>query len=186
MAKLQTRRTAAATAILSMLLAVTGGCAASSTCGTAEKDQAPSYLPYAVPFVGVQDIFGRNALGDAIVITAVHGTADTFAIGNTYRIDGAYTLASHDQATLSTYMTDTRPDAPRRKMVPGQSLSIRKGSGTFTVFLKVEDRGCPHVSFYPGNGGQSFSGEYYGTGSFLPPESWRLKNQLASHKKDAG
>lgn len=64
-------------------------------------------------------------------------------------------------------------------MIPGQSITLEKGSGTFTVYLKIEDPGCPHASFYPTDGGQSFSGEYFGTGDFLPPASWRVKGQLA-------
>jgi hypothetical protein len=121
---------------------------------------APSVdMPHVVAFTGVQDVFGRNAIGDAIVITAVHGTADKIAIGNTYRIDGAYTLDSQDEARLSAYLTDTQPNEPHRQMIPGQSITLKRGSGTFTLFLKVEDPGCPHVSFYPTSQGQSFAGD---------------------------
>lgn len=140
-------------------------------------------LPYSVPFVGIQDVFGRNAVGDAIVITAVHGTAQTIAIGNTYRIDGAYTLASHDQATLSAYGTSTQPNEPHRNTIPGQSMTIQKGSGLFSVFLKVEDPQCPHVSFYPVEGGESFAGEYFGTGDSIPPDSWRVRSQSKKESK---
>ncbi len=137
-------------------------------------------LSHNVRFTGVQDVFSRNALGDAIVITAIHGTARTIAIGNTYRIDGAYTLASRDVATLSAYLTDREPNLPHRQTIPGQSVRIRKGSGTFTLYLKVEDPGCPHVSFYPEHGGESFAGEYFGSGDSLPPESWLAKPQVAA------
>jgi len=89
-------------------------------------------------------------------------------------------LASHERALLAAYATATVANEPHRKEIAGQSLTIKKGSGTFTVFLKVEDAECPHVSFYPSEGGQSFSGEYFGTGNFLPPASWRVQNQLAS------
>ncbi len=146
--------------------------------------QEPSLeVPHMVPFVGVQDVFKRNAIGDAIVITAVYGTADTIAIGNTYRIDGAYTLGSQDEASLAAYVTAKHPNQPRRasKPIPGQSIRITKGSGTFSVFLKVEDVGCPHVSFYPIVRGESFAGEYFGTGDFLPPDSWRVKNRMVTH-----
>jgi len=162
------------------LLAMLEGCASSTTGGIAANEKLSSIaLPYSVSFVGVQDVFGRNALGDAIVITAVHGTAETVQIGNTYQIDGAYTLESHDQATLSAYLTATQSNEPHRKAVPGQSLTIQKGSGTFSVFLRVEDPGCPHVSFYPVDGGESFAGEYFGTGDSVPPDSWRVRSQMA-------
>jgi hypothetical protein len=180
MPHLQTRSSAATLATFPLLLALVGGCAAPANRGAATVEAKPSLeLPYAVSFEGVQDVFSRNAIGDAIVITAVHGTAATIAIGNTYRIDGAYTLASHERATLSTYGTDTQPNEPHRRMIPGQSLTINKGSGTFTVFLKLEDPGCPHVSFYPSDGGEGFAGEYFGTGDFVPPDSWRVKTQIA-------
>ena len=169
-------------AALSMMLTLMGGCAHATTAGraTAGQQQPSLDLPHNVRFTGVQDVFGRNAVGDAIVITAVHGTAPTIAIGNTYRIDGAYTLASHETATLSAYSTDTQPNLPHRQTIPGQSIRIEKGSGTFTVYLKVEDPGCPHVSFYPDGGGQSFAGEYFGTGESVPPASWLVKTRLAA------
>jgi hypothetical protein len=147
--------------------------------GAAPTTQPGNALPpvadfsHEVRFVGQQDIFGRNAIGDAIVITAVHGPCDHIAIGNTYQIDGAYTLASHDQAELAAYETATQPNEPHRQMVPGQSATIHKGSGTFTLQLKVEDPGCPHVSFYPATGGSSFAGEYFGTGEYLAPAQWQ-------------
>jgi hypothetical protein len=139
-------------------------------------------LPHVVPFVGVQDVFKRNAIGDAIVITSVRGTADTLAIGNTYRIDGAYTLGSQDEATLAAYVTAKQANIPRgaNKPIPGQSIRITKGSGTFSVYLKVQDEGCPHVSFYPVVRGESFAGEYFGTGDFLPPDSWRVVNPMVA------
>src|SRR5262249_51785361 len=156
------------------------GCATTSSrnAGAGDSARFPE-TPHSVPFVGVQDVFGRNAIGDAIVITAVHGTADTIAVGNTYRIDGAYTLASQDKGTLAAYSTDNQPNPPHRATTPGQSTRIKKGSGTFTLYLKVEDPGCPHVSFYPADGGQSFAGEYFGTGEYLPPDSWRVGKATA-------
>ena len=160
--------------VASLLL---GGCATAAS--HAGDGAALTDTPHLVAFVGVQDVFGRNAIGDAIVITAVYGTADRIAIGNTYRIEGAYTLASHDEARLSAYETDTQPNLPHRAMIAGQSVTVQKGSGTFVLYLKVEDPGCPHVSFYPTSWGQSFAGEYFGTGEFVPPESWRVGSGLA-------
>jgi hypothetical protein len=179
--RINVNNAAVAIAALSSMLALIGGCAQSTAAGRAAAGQRPALdVPHNVPFTGVQDVFGRNAVGDAIVITAVHGTAPTIAIGHTYRIDGAYTLASHDAATLSAYLTDTQPNLPHRSTIPGQSVRIAKGSGTFTLYLKVEDPGCRHVSFYPDGGGQSFAGEYFGTGDFVPPATWLVKPQLAA------
>jgi hypothetical protein len=176
----QTWKSASIYTTLISLLAMLGGCSSSPTGDIAANGKISSIaLPYSVSFVGVQDVFGRNAVGDAIVITAVHGTTETIAIGNTYRIDGAYTLASHDQANLSAYGTATQPNEPHRKTIPGQSITIQKGSGLFSVFVKVEDPECPHVSFYPVDGGESFAGEYFGTGDSIPPDSWRVRSQMA-------
>ena len=178
MAYLLKRHNAVVIALLSITLVMLGGCAQHTTRGSAAARGEPTLdLPHAVSFTGVQDVFGRNAIGDAIVITAVHGTAPTIAIGNTYRIDGAYTLASHDAATLSADVT-AHADAPHRPRIPGQSVRIQKGSGTFTVYLKVHDPGCPHVTFYADGG--SFAGEYFGTGDALPPASWLVNSQLAA------
>jgi hypothetical protein len=181
MAHLRTQLQLAGPALLLSLLTIVGGCAAPTYRSPATADAASSVnLPYAVPFVGVQDVFSRNSLGDAVVITAVHGSAGTIAIGQTYRIDGVYTLASHDRATLYAYETATQPNEPHREEIPGQSVNIQKGSGTFTVFLKVEDPGCPHVTLYPADRGEGFAGEYFGTGDFLPPASWQAKTGVAA------
>jgi hypothetical protein len=138
---------------------------------------APDVSWHAVDFVGMQDVFGRTLIGDAIVITAVHGTSDKIEIGNTYQIDGAYTLASHDSASLDAYITGSKPNEPHRERIPGQAVTIYKGSGTFTLRLKVEDPGYPHVSFYPMGNGESFGGEYFGTGSFIAPAGWQVTGQ---------
>ena len=101
-----TRANAVIIAALSLATALIGGCATSMPVGRAATgDKPPLELPHKVAFIGVQDVFSRNAIGDAIVITAVHGTAPTIAIGNTYRIDGAYTLASRDEADLAADLT---------------------------------------------------------------------------------
>ncbi len=143
--------------------------------GVAVVAAAPACEPsVAVPFEGVQDVFGRNAVGDAIVVTAVRGPVDRIEVGRTYQIDGAYTLASHDAAELAAFVTGTEANEPHRAILPGQSIHITKGSGTFTVRLKVEDAGCPHVSFYPVGGGGVFAGEYFGTGASVPPTAWRV------------
>lgn len=134
----------------------------------------PVDMSHVVPFVGVQDVFSRNLVGDAIVVTSVKGTADSIAIGNTYMIEGSYCLASHDDATLAAYETDRQPNLPHRAMIAGQSVTIHRGSGNFVLRLAVQDPGCPHVSFYPVHGGQSFGGEYFGTGDFVVPASWQV------------
>ena len=151
--------------LLAVTLAVLTGCVPAVAPG----DRGDGLR--AVPFTGVQNVFGRNAVGDAIVITAVRGPVDRVEVGRTYQVDGAYTLASHDAATLSAYETGT---GPHTVMIDGQSAVVRRGSGTFRLRLGIDGPGRPHVSLYPTGGGSSFAGEYFGTGPFLPPAAWRV------------
>jgi FtsP/CotA-like multicopper oxidase with cupredoxin domain len=147
-----------------------------STLGAAPATQpAPAAAPALVDvkFIGVQDVFSRNAIGDAIVIDSVRGPTDKIQVGDTYQIHGAYTLASHDAAVLAAFETSDS-SAPHRNMIDGQDIQFAKGSGTFTLRIKIEDPGCPHVSFYPAQGGSSFADEYFGTGDFLPRSSWKV------------
>ena len=53
-----------------------------------------------------------------------------------------------------------------------QTTVINRGSGTFTLFLPMQYRGWPHVSFYPAEGGGSFGGNYFGTGDSVLKRWW--------------
>ena len=113
--------------------------------------------------------------GDKITIVEVRGTADTFKPGNTYRIKGTYTLASHDRAMLAAYTTAM--DAANGTSTPlkVQLTVVDQGDGTFTLYLPMSCRGWPHVSFYPAEGGGDFGGNYFGTGDSVLKRWWGSK-----------
>src|SRR5690242_13528764 len=45
--------------------------------------------------------------GDKITIDEIHGTSGRIEPGNLYEIKGSYTLASHDKARLTAYITSS-------------------------------------------------------------------------------
>ena len=134
--------------------------------------QRASEFPYAVRF---EQGATRFLNGDKITIVEVRGTADRFKPGNTYRIKGTYTLASHDRATLAAYTTAmdaANGTGPRSR---SRSTVVNQGDGTFTLYLPMSCRGWPHVSFYPAEGGGDFGGNYFGTGDSVLKRWWGSK-----------
>jgi beta-lactamase regulating signal transducer with metallopeptidase domain len=124
-------------------------------------DPENANLPHVVRF---EQGTTRFLDGDQITISEVHGTAETFSPGNVYRIRGTYTLASHDSAMLAAYTTARHAKDGRSSSHKSQSTVVKKGDGTFTLYLPMTYEGWPHVSFYPAGGGNGFGGNYFGTG----------------------
>jgi beta-lactamase regulating signal transducer with metallopeptidase domain len=110
--------------------------------------------------------------GDKITIQEIHGTSDTFSPNNFYQIKGTYTLASHDRATLAAYTTAREAADGRSTSSKVQSTVVNRGDGTFTLILPMRCKGWPHVSFYPADGGDSFGGNYFGTGDSALKRWW--------------
>jgi beta-lactamase regulating signal transducer with metallopeptidase domain len=105
---------------------------------------------------------------DSITITEVRGPSDTLVVGNTYEVRGTYKLTTHDKALLAVYvMTEGRPaqhsSAPGGKHLPlpGQTMTIDKGVGSFTLQVNYWTVGQLHVSLYPIEGGSSFAGTLF-------------------------
>jgi beta-lactamase regulating signal transducer with metallopeptidase domain len=122
----------------------------------------------AFPHVAHFDLGNSQFLpGESIRITEIRGTADIVTPGNTYQIKGTYTLASAEEANLATYVTGSANDKHHDPYDQRQTVAIKKGSGTFTVVLPFISKGSPHLSFYPTDGGQSFSALYFGSGDSL-------------------
>jgi hypothetical protein len=134
--------------------------------------RATSEFPHAVRF---EQGATRFVDGDKITITEVRGTADRFTPGQTYRIKGTYTLASHDRAMLAAYVTAMDPENGRSTSLKSQKTVVDRGSGTFTLTLPMSCRGWPHVSFYPADGGGDFGGNYFGTGDSVLMRWWGSK-----------
>jgi hypothetical protein len=101
------------------------------------------------------------APGDRITIQRVRGTSHKIAVGETYSVDGTYTLASREEADLAFYATTISNTAPT-PVDARQHVQIKKGSGSFHLVKTLRDDGYPHVSFY--GSGNAFGGVYFGQG----------------------
>jgi hypothetical protein len=108
------------------------------------------------------------APGDGIEIKEVRGTADTLRRGGLYEVKGIYKLASHAAATLAASVT-TSENGGKGQWMDVQRTSIERGEGQFTLFFYMETSGFPHISLYPTDNGESFTGVYFGTGASVMP-----------------
>jgi beta-lactamase regulating signal transducer with metallopeptidase domain len=135
--------------------------------------QAAAEFPYKVKF---EQGATRFLDGDRITINEIRGTADTFMPHNSYLIKGTYALASHQRATLATYLTAMDAANGTGSSQKVQSTDVNQGNGTFTLVLPISCRGWPHVSFYPAAGGSDFGGNYFGTGDSVLKRWWGSKD----------
>ncbi len=111
------------------------------------------------------------APGDSITIQQVHGTSSTIRTGETYCVEGTYTLASKEKADLALYATTRSPIATPTD--PSQIMHIEKGTGTFRLVKTMRVEGYLHVSFYPVPSGSAFGGIYFGQGDgVLKHKGW--------------
>ncbi len=133
-----------------------------------------SEFPYAVRF---ESGAKRFLEGDEITILEVRGTSRTIEPGHLYCIKGRYTLNSQDQATIAAYTTTTAMSSTHRMSLKVQSATVERGSGTFTLFLPMTDKGWPHVSLYPAGGGEGFGGTYFGTGDSVLEKWWETNER---------
>jgi peptidyl-prolyl cis-trans isomerase SurA len=97
------------------------------------------------------------AKGDSIRITSVDRSDALITVS------GDYELASQDDAVLALYITAKDKEHARTTPDPQQRMSVKKGTGSFTLVHPHPHAGMPHVSFYPSKGGQVFGGIYFGT-----------------------
>jgi beta-lactamase regulating signal transducer with metallopeptidase domain len=153
-----------------------------------KPDRPPgSEFPYTVRF---EQGATRFLAGDKITIVEIRGTAASFTPGNIYWIKGTYTLGSCDRAILlasttvdsmdflamQTYdpsmQTDCVFPGHAKGQVPGyatglelqvQRADVKRGTGTFTLFLPMKHRGWPHVNFCAVEHGKGFGATYFGT-----------------------
>lgn len=117
--------------------------------------------------------------GDSITIQRVTGTSPTIRTGETYCVEGTYTLASKEKAHLALYAT--AQSAVPTPDDPGQSTLIEKGTGTFRLVKTMREEGYLHVSFYPVPSGSSFGGIYFGQGEWVNRDKgW---SRLATHPR---
>lgn len=109
------------------------------------------------------------APGDSITIQQVRGTSPTIRTGETYCVEGTYTLASREQADVALYATTTT--TVTAQIDASQITRIGKGTGTFRLVKTMREEGYLHISLYSVTDGNGFGGVYFGQGN------WVLKNK---------
>jgi hypothetical protein len=120
---------------------------------------AEADFPYVVPFELGDAEF---ATGDKITILSMRGTSETLRVGETYCVEGAYTLASAENADVALFATTrSNVSAPTER---SQIVRIEKGTGSFRLIKTMREEGYLHVSFYPVLSGSAFGGIYFGQG----------------------
>ena len=102
---------------------------------------------------------------DSITIWRVSGTSPTIRAGETYCVEGTYTLASKEQADLALFATTMSTGSTPTN--PSQIMRIKSGTGTFRLVKTMREEGYLHVSFYPVSAGGSFGGIYFGQGKWV-------------------
>jgi hypothetical protein len=150
------------------LLSLTLALAASGATNNTAVD-----FPSVVPFeLGMAEFLP----GDSITIQRVRGTSPTIRTGETYCVEGTYTLASRAEADLAVFATTVSKVSAQTES--SQIARIEKGTGTFRLVKSMREEGYLHVSFYPVPGGSSFGGVYFGQGNWLlPREGWSAVHQ---------
>lgn len=123
-------------------------------------------FPYVIAF---EQGASKFELGDGIIITDVRGTSRDMQSG-ICRISGTYTLTSRDEATLAASVTAQRLADASGPWNSAQTMTIKKGHGTFTLMLPVNVRGWPHVSFYGKTA--DFGGTYVGSSDSVLRKWW--------------
>ena len=132
----------------------------------AQSQPTGAALPFQVPYESGDAEF---APGDLITIEQVRGTRNVIATGETYSVEGRYTLSSRDEAELAFFATTANTNFT--PIDPKQTVRIRKGSGSFHLSRTMTEDGYLHLTFYPVPSGSGFGGVYFGQGQ------WVLRNK---------
>jgi len=126
------------------------------------------------------------APGDRITIKSVRGNREHLEPGGRYVLEGSYTLASADSATL-VFSCTTRGPSGSTPVTDSEHVQITKGSGNFHLEKTLLNDGWPHVSLYVN--GDSHGGIYFGEKGFentvLRTKSWSdFSKDLPGKKTD--
>ena len=133
-----------------------------SLWGPVASRSAAADFSSAVPFELGE---GEFHPGDSITIQRVSGTSPTIHTGETYCVEGTYTLASSEKADLALFATTMSKGATPTDA--SQMMRIEKGTGTVRLVKTMREEGYLHVSFYPVPGGTCFGGVYFGQGQWV-------------------
>jgi hypothetical protein len=126
---------------------------------SASANAAPleTNFSYAISFeLGKSNLKG----GDEITITSVRGDRAHLEPGGNYLVQGHYTLASADAASLALFCT-TDGSSGSTPVTQNQEIKITRGSQDF-LLSEIACDGWLHLSFYPADGGNSLGGIYFG------------------------
>jgi hypothetical protein len=123
----------------------------------ASAAQSETGFPYVIPLEIGKSGF---ASGDEITITSVRGDRAHIEPGGNYLVQGHYTLASADAASLALFCTTHGPSGST-PISANQTTNLNRGSGDFSL-SEVACDGWLHVSFYPRGNGSSRGGIYFG------------------------
>ena len=129
--------------------------------------QFPQVIPYELGASGF-------AAGDQITITSVRGNREHIEPGGSYLVEGTYTLASADGASLALFCTTRGPSGPT-PIQDGQRIKITTGTGKFSLYETNVPDGWLHVSFYPHHSdwhGGVYFGEKGKESSVMRNQSW--------------
>jgi hypothetical protein len=113
------------------------------------------------------------APGDSITIQKVSGPGRTIEVGQTYCVEGTYTLSSQEDADLALFATVTNPNPT--PIDPQQTVRVKKGTGSFRLTKTMTEEGYLHLTFYSLASGNGFGGVYFGQGK------WVLRNKHFSY-----
>ncbi len=141
--------------------------------GPAQTNENATDFPASVKFeLGEAEFFPS----DSITVESVRGTSSTIRTGETYCVEGTYTLASREAATLALFATTVK--AVSVPTDPSQTMRIKKGTGRFRLVKVMREEGYLHVSFYPVPSGSAFGGVYFGQGKWvLHHKGWSYLDQ---------
>ncbi|HVU15878.1 MAG TPA: hypothetical protein VHD32_03080 [Candidatus Didemnitutus sp.] len=113
---------------------------------SALASSAPSESVCPIPVeAGVSEF----APGDGIEILSVTGDRPHLESGGHYVVQGRFVLASADGAMVFLSVTTKKPSTSS-PILPGQMVSVSRGSGPFTLSMTLAHDGWTHLSFYIG------------------------------------
>ena len=92
-------------------------------------------------------------------------------------LKGHTRLRLRDRSSLAANVTAKNVSAGRSIGGDDQARFVERGSGNFTLKVRMPYEGWPHISFYPAEGGQSFGGAYFGTGDSVLKEWWEDRSR---------
>lgn len=122
--------------------------------------------------------------GDVVEITEVRATSPRLEPGDSITVRGRVRLASHDEAQLGLYLTQTEGNGIE-ETDPSQTVQVRRGLAKFELKATIKHRGVLHLTLYDGSG-HPFGGVYFGTSAQMKRiEGWSLDYYLTGAARRA-